>query len=622
MAARVRRRGLRTVLAILILSATHLVYSLAATGASLLSVQSAADRLLGSAGSSDLSAISHRVRGMAAAGISASAGADGAGVALLSLLPALGADVDLFRFIGHTAGDTGRFAVDASRSMEHIAGGDHTLAAAIYRDERLNFDTIRELERLANDSYGFLDSLATAANRLQAPLFDASKRLQARLQRTLLSASDAARKGYLAAGMLPQLAAEGTSKTYLLAFQSPSEARGSGGIIGVYGILTADDGAVRLAHVGPHSEIGKDVKGPISAPKWYRDLYGGLLALDEIRHANLGAHWPTVARVVLEYYRVARNRLLDGVITLDPIVLEQVTSGTPPLTGPGWDVKVDETNARKVLLKSSYLRFGQYQERAQDRFLEGLVADLLGHLRAGRVNAAALVRGLLKAANWQHLKVYATDAALQQTLGALELTGDFTRAGTNVQEVFHNNFTGSKVDYFLYRDQKTVVELKDDGDAEITLTVTLENRAPTEPSSLLIRPLLRKYPNGYNRMTLSFLMPRGAAFGDFSIDGKKSPPLRGNEIGYPVVWNIVDIPSQETVEASVRYTLPDAMTDGAFSMTLWPQALVRPDSFRFELHVPDGRSLDVFPRRRLLDGAYVLTGRLFGPKRITAEIGT
>ncbi|HYI46299.1 MAG TPA: hypothetical protein VE174_12650, partial [Actinomycetota bacterium] len=214
-----------------------------------------------------------------------------------------------------------------------------------------------------------------------------------------------------------------------------------------------------------------------------------------------------------------------------------------------------------------------------------------------------------------------TDDALARTLEALDLTGDLKRAGANVQEIFHNNFTGSKVDYFLRRTQRTVVEIEEDGDALVTANITLENRAPTEPSSLLIRPLLRKYPNGYNRMTLSFLMPRDAEFEDLKVDGAASSPLRGHEVDYPVVWNIVDLPAGGTKEVTLTYRLPGALENGLFSMTLWPQALVRPDNFRFELRGPDGMHADVFPRRRLVNGAYVLTGRLFGPKEITAELG-
>jgi hypothetical protein len=620
MAARVRRRGLGAVLAILILLTTHIVYSFAVVGASLWSMRSRARKVVSAAGSDDLAGLSQRMKAMEVAGAAAAAAADGGGLALLGIVPGIGADTELARFAAHAAQRSGRFGVEATTGLERDLGSDRSLAQALYRDGQIDFTTVAALGKVVADGRVFVADLAVEAADLDTPATGTSQRLLARAQRALNSAVDAARRGELATDMLPRLAAKGIEKRYLLAFQSPSEARGSGGIIGVYGIVVAEDGRLRLAHVGPQSEIGKKIKEPVAAPPWYDNLYGGLLALKEIRLANLGAHFPTVARLLLDYYEAANGESLDGVITVDPIVLEQITSATPPLRGPGWDVRVDESNARRLLLKSVYLRFGRFLSKAQNRFFKGLVADLLDDLGGGRVDATALARGLVKAANWQHLKIYATDTILEDALGDLGLDGDFTRAGTNVQEIFHNNFTGSKVDYFLRREQHTSVQLATDGTAEITTTMTLENRAPTEPSSLLIRPLLRKYPNGYNRMTLSFLLPRGARFAEFRVNDRRSFPLHGNELGYPVVWDILDIPSGDTSEVSVTYRLPHAVDEGRFSMTLWPQALVRPDRFRFELRGPEGSALDVIPRRRLADGAYVLSGRLFGPKQIEARV--
>jgi hypothetical protein len=344
------------------------------------------------------------------------------------------------------------------------------------------------------------------------------------------------------------------------------------------------------------------------------------LALQEMRHVNLALDFPAVAQVLLGYYEQATGESLDGVMTLDPIVLEQMTTGTPPLHGPGWDVAVDSSNARRVLMHDSYLKFGQFHARDQNRFLQGVVEDLMNNLSSGKANAPAMFLGLAKAAKWQHLKMYSVDPELQHSLGTLQIDGDFSHRGDNVQAVFHNNFTGSKVDWFLRRAQRTIVELGADGDAEVTTTIRLENHAPTEPSSLLIRPLLRKFPNGHNRMTLSFLMPREAESVRFQIGGRTTAPLRGNEVGYPVAWNIVDIPAGDTVDVTVTYRVPGAVTDGSFSMMLWPQALVRPDDFTFELRTSGVALTDVTPRRRLHDGNYLLTGRLFGPKEIRAHV--
>lgn len=619
MQARTRRRGPRVALAIVSLLATHLIYSFAALGSSLWSTQREAKELKKAMRSDDLSGLLQQIRSMVVAGESAVAAADGAGMALLSILPGTDADLDVLRFTAHAAGKVSRFGLDSGAEISRIAG-DRGLATAFYRDGRINFDTVAEVEGLASRTSDFVDIVTRDATRLPQPRSALAARLHRRLLRTLMRAQTGLTRARLLLSTLPQLTGRDTPQSYLLAFQSPSEARGSGGIIGVYGILEAEAGELELRHVGPVRELGIRIKDPVDAPTWFKDLYGDLLALEEMRHVNLSMNFPAVARVLLGYYEQARGESLDGVITLDPIVLEQLTTGMPPLRGPGWDVKVDSSNAKRVLMHDSYLKFGRFHAKDQNRFLQGLVQDLMNNLSRGRANAPAVLLGLAKAAKWQHLKLFSADPALQEALSSLQVDGDYAREGPNVQVVFHNNFTGSKVDYFLRRDLHTEVTLEPDGDAAVTTTIRLDNRAPTEPSSLLIRPLLRKFPNGHNRMTLSFLLPRGSESLRMEIDGTRAAPLRGNEAGYPVAWDIVDVPAGEIVDASITYRVPNAVTNDSYSVTLWPQALVRPDDFTFELRSSGGDILDVFPRRRLHNGAYILSGRLFGPKQITAKI--
>ena len=555
---------------------------------------------------------------MRAAAAVARSNTDAAGPAVLSVLPGLDSDADVLRSLPDTVLDAGDLADTVLERLDRLAG-DRGLAAAFYRDGKIDLAAVERIEGIAQLAGSFIESAHARLDRLEDPRFPPLKKAFGRLQRSLAKGAATLDKAETLLDALGGIVGAGERKAYLLLFQSPSEARGSGGIIGVYGILEADEGALDLKHVGALFEIGRKVDRPVDAPQWFEDLYGNLGALDEPRHSNLAFHFPTVARVLLDYYRQAMGRELDGVMTLDPIVLEQMTFGTPPLAGPGWEVKIDHKNARRALLHNVYLRFGRFQSKAQNRFLTGVMTDLLDHLDSGRARLLTIAEGLSKAAKWQHLKFFATDPALGEALKRLEIDGDFSTGGPNVQGVFHNNFTGSKVDYFLQRSQDIAVEIGTDGDARVKTTVTLQNEAPTSPSSLLIRPLLRKVPNGTNRMALSFLLPKGAAEVDFSIAGRSQAPFRGNEAGYPVVWNVVEIPPGSSTEVTVAYTLRGAADGGEFETMLWPQALVRPDRFRFTLRVPDTSGLEVTPARRLVGGAYILSGRLFGPKRIAAR---
>ncbi len=545
------------------------------------------------------------------------------GIAAVAQVPRLGDDITVLRTLSEVAGRVTRFAEGSIQEIATLVPEGSSIAAAFYRNGRLDFDNIEAITGLTKRGEQLLNELNGSMEDLDEPVVGPVIKLLRRARARLTAAERTAASAVELLGALPDLAGRDQPRRYFLAFQGPSEARGSGGIIGVYGILVAADGAIRLAHVGPVLELNKGLQDPVPAPQWFTRHYGDLLASEDFRQVNQALHFPTVAQVLLDMYESSTGEHLDGVMTMDPIVLEQVTAATGPLEGPGWRIEVGKKNARRVLLRDIYLRFGQYRSKEQNRFLNGLIENLLDRIDRGRIDAVAMVDGLAKASKWQHLKVYAEDHSLRSALSRVEVDGDFERAGNNVQAVFHNNFTGSKIDYYLWRDQRTQLELTEEGDAIATTTVSVENRAPTAPSSLLIRPLRRKVPNGHNRMTLNFLLPATAHLQSYREEGKQKTPLQARELRYPVVWNVIDVPSMQERTASVKYRLPDAVDLAderpAFTMTLWPQPLARADTFSFRFVPPPGFTLDPQPRRRLqADGSYVLEGRLFGPKTITA----
>jgi hypothetical protein len=545
------------------------------------------------------------------------------GHAALAAIPPTSPDETFFRAIS----EAGRRGIDLARdSLESLSEivGDRTLGAALYPEGRLD---PRVLELLEESSGRALDLALTAQEELSRgdePTFDLVARLHRRALRTLSEFATETRRVNAIAGALPDLVGMDDSKRYLLALQAPSEARGTGGLIGVYAILSADRGRLKVEHVGPHVEITERLTRPAEAPVWFEHLYGDLLALEDFRHVNLGIHFPTVAEVILSMYEDATGEVLDGVITVDPIVLEQFTKATGGLRAPGWDVVVGPNSTRRLLTRDVYLEFGRYRSKAQNSYLSALIKQLIGRFRSGRFDALTLLSALSRSSRWQHLKLYSTNATVRSALATANVDADPTSGESPTQAVWHNNFVGSKVDYFLHRHVTSRVSLNETGAARVLTSIELENRAPTEPSSLLIRPLLRRVENGHNRLTLHLLMPRGAQFLELMIDGDKRSALTGNEAGNPVVWDVIDIPAGESVVVDVRYVIPNAIArsgqERKFEMRLWPQALVRSDSYTFQLSVPAGWSMEVSPARRLRpDGSYELQGRLFAPKKIEAR---
>ena len=372
---------------------------------------------------------------------------------LARALPWIGNEATAVRALSQAAGrsaEAGLAGVDAARAMG--AGGGE-LTASVYKDGRVNFAAFDRARPLVEDAHRLLtvaNSLLETSPTPRLPFIDDAL---TKARREVDRATDAAGKGSLVLDTLPGLLGQGSVRQYLLAFQSPSEARGTGGLVGLHGVLEARDGQLELLTVGGIDELAFADFGSVPAPNWFRAHYGPLSATRQWQQANESPNFPVVAEVLLEMYSRVKGRQLDGVIAMDPIALESLLGATGPLEVPGLDQPVTEANVAKLLMHDSYLMFPNAGE--QNRVLGGLIREFWTALRDRGVDAAALAKGVAEGAQSQHLKVYSRETEEQEALRTLGANGDYSHLGPNVQMVFHNNFAANKVDWFLQRHVET-----------------------------------------------------------------------------------------------------------------------------------------------------------------------
>lgn len=510
---------------------------------------------------------------------------------LLSHLPGISSDVhaidSLVAAINHGV-DAGVTALDGIRAMDPA---DEGLAGALYEDGRVDLAAFNVARPYVEDTVDLLtearSDVASAPDgnvpQLSRAVEDAGDRLD--------SALDAASEGVRMIEQLPRLLGADGSRRYFLAFQSPSEARGGGGLIGFYGILEADQGEVKLGHLEPIGMLTNRKKEAADAPGWFRSLYGSVGAVDEWRQVNTSINFPAVSEVILDRYEMTTGEQLDGVIAMDPLALGELTQGTGPIDA-GTLGKIDSRNAREVLLKDIYV---EYQGRpiAQNRTLKILVDHFWSRLGSGRVNVTGFSDGLSDAVAGGHLKIFATDPEIESALIDLGVDGGYEDESSNVQAVFNNNWSANKIDYYLRRTIETHVVLDADGEATITTTAMLSNFASADEGGLMSGAFIEGQEDGTNTMSLFFLMPDGSRDPAVTIDGKEDDPFRGRDDGAPVAWTIVRIPAGETSTVTLTYELPDGVVDGRFPFTLFPQTTVTRDTFVLTAEGPDGRLLEI-----------------------------
>ncbi|ETK33476.1 DUF4012 domain-containing protein [Microbispora sp. ATCC PTA-5024] len=108
------------------------------------------------------------------------------------------------------------------------------------------------------------------------------------LRSTLSAAATAA------AVLPPMLGLDGTRR-YFLAFQTNAEARGTGGLVGAFGVLKADRGRLSVTGLSADNGLGLNPRPVADFGTAYRERYGPD-ALRLLSISNLSPHFPYAAR--------------------------------------------------------------------------------------------------------------------------------------------------------------------------------------------------------------------------------------------------------------------------------------------------------------------------------------
>lgn len=507
---------------------------------------------------------------------------------LAGLVPGLAADVGAIDRLAEVGELTARAGLAVTQAITRVAPEAEGLAGAIYRDGRVDFGALDELAPALGEASVLLREAKDLV--LQAPRarLGPVARVLAQARAEVPRAASAAGRAVTLVEVLPDLLGRGGGKDYLLMFLSPSEQRATGGFPGLYAVLEARDGSLRLGRVRSIADLSTTER--ITVPSWFRGAYARYGAVDDARQTGFSPNFPVVADAWLGIYEAVKGEHLDGVIAMDPVAFAELTRATGPISAPGLDVLLGPENAVQVLTRDVYARFASPQ--AQNAYLAALVEEMWERLGSGELDAAALGAALSTSTSGGHLKVTSTDPAADGALASLGTTWDYTRFGPNVQAVFHNNAGANKIDYFLRRSIDTRVEIQKNGYVLVETSVRLENQAPPEgPSSLLLGPGIEGDEAGLNGMFLHFLLPEGAVFESYSVDGRQDVPAFDDEDGRPLLTDGVEIPARSSSIAVIRYYLSrdpiDPRIGGAVHLTLFPQPGAAPD--RYSLVVEGSR---------------------------------
>lgn len=288
-------------------------------------------------------------------------------------------------------------------------------------------------------------------------------------------------------------------RTYLVLFQNNAEIRATGGIAAAAVIVTADDGRIALSGQTGSSEFSGAFAG-----RSYLDLPADTLALYDPEFALYSQNYtrtpnfPTSARM-FDALATQMGLTLDGVISLDPVVLEDILGLIGDVTVEG--ITLTSDNAVDVLLNETYLRFPGDQAPA-DAFFAASSAAVFDKLVRGGWDPLKMIEVLGQATEEQRVYGWFTREDEEAAAVALGIDGRMASDNAETTEVgiFLNDSGVSKLEYYL----STAVDVSCDP-ASRRITTTLTMTSAVDRDDLTFHILSRRTPT-YGGATTSMLL--------------------------------------------------------------------------------------------------------------------
>lgn len=501
------------------------------------------------------------------------------------LVPGAGQQLRALDAVATTGADLGRAgakaATDADTSAIRLSQGSVPL------------DRIDALVGPLEAARQSLRRAATKLDRNSSPwLLAPLDRRFTDFQRRVDKASGEVDTGLAAARVAPGLLGAHGLRRYFLAVQTPTELRGSGGFIGNWGEIEADQGHLKLVHIGRTADLN-DATPPdsrtLTGSPDFLARYARYRPQKLWQNVTVSPDFPSDAQLIASLYPQSGGRPIDGVIDIDPDGLAAMLRVIGPIQVEGWPDPLTPDNAGHVLLFDQYVRL-QGQQRVD--FLGQVAGEVWHQLTTKDLPAApALAAALSPAVRAKRIQLWSARPDEERFFQSVGAGGGLpAKGGDDFFAVVNHNANPNKIDWFLHKEIDYRVATDVDGERRATATVTLRNDAPPDglPDYVIGNALTN--PPGSNLTYLYLYTPM--LLRDATVDGQTATFESEHELGYHVYTGPVYLaPGASTV---VELTLAGPAPAGCYRVRLHRQPTVSPDALSV--------TIDGHHQRRILDG--------------------
>jgi hypothetical protein len=363
----------------------------------------------------------------------------------------------------------------------------------------------------------------------------------------------------LAARVAPSMMGADGPRTYFMGFQTNAEARGTGGLLGGFGILRFDNGVPTVDTLAPNTELDKPFT-PIDLGPEYADQYGFTNPSTDSRNSNLSPHFPYAAQIWKSMWAQQTGMNVDGAIAIDPVALSYILGATGPVTMADGEV-ITRDNVVELTESTAYIRFPTDQP-ARKQYLQDIAKEVVKKMTGPVQSPRDLLDALGKAVSEGRIAVWSASPADQKLLEETPLAHVVPDDPAPYAAVVINNLGGNKLDYYLKRGIEYAADGCDGDMRNSTVTIRLNSTVPGGlPDFLagtagLVRNAPINVPSGTMLTSVRLIATKGAVLKSALANNQRVPVIRGTELGHPTFEVQVAIPPGKSGELTIHLAEP------------------------------------------------------------------
>ncbi|WP_433240155.1 DUF4012 domain-containing protein [Streptosporangium sp. CA-135522] len=388
-----------------------------------------------------------------------------------------------------------------------------------------------------------------------------------------------------AAALLPPMLGRDGPRHYFLAFQTNAEARGTGGLVGAFGILQADHGQVDIRRLSSDSGLGASSVPIVDHGPGYRARYGPSAA-KLLSISNLSPHFPYAAATWTGLWEQQTRRRLDGALATDPVGLSYLLQVIGPVTLPGGEVVTAE-NVVDLTERTAYARYTD--PVARKRFLIKVAGTVSEALPTAFAKPSELLPVLLRMVDERRIQVWSRRENEQARLSTTPVGGVLPQRPGPFAGLVVNNSAGGKLDYYLKRSVDYELGPCRGALRPTTVRVRLTNDVPGERLPTYVTQRLdspkRPHAVGSNLLWVSLYAGVGTKIREARVDGDLFPVIKEAERSHPVYSALLEFAPRQS--RTLEFQLMEPSSGESPLVPIQP--LVRPQHTRI---TQDSRGCD------------------------------